>query len=179
MDAPHLLLHPVRQRIVHAVLDRQPFTAHDLTRRLPDVSAATIYRQLAALIDGGLIQVVAERRIRGAVQRTLQLTRRSPLLSDADVSELSPEEIRALAATFGIALTAELVRYLSQPGPDVEAVSMRQSVLCLDDDDRDQLARRLQSVITDYADLPPRPGRRNHIVSTVMFPLQAEPDDRT
>ena len=73
MNSTELLLHPVRLRIVHAVIDGRPFTTSDLCARLPDVSQATIYRQVALLAAGGLVELDREDRVRGAVERTYRL----------------------------------------------------------------------------------------------------------
>jgi len=70
MTASELILHPVRLRIVHAVMDGLPFTASELCAQLLDVSKATVYRQVAVLAEGGLVEVVGEERVRGAVERT-------------------------------------------------------------------------------------------------------------
>ena len=71
MNSSELLLHPVRLRIVHAVIDGEPFTTSDLCVRLPDVSQATIYRQVALLAAGGLVELDREDRVRGAVESQL------------------------------------------------------------------------------------------------------------
>jgi hypothetical protein len=68
-----LLLHPVRLRIVQAFLGRPDLTTAALRDQLPDVPAASLYRQVAMLVDAGVLAVVAERRVRGAVERTYAL----------------------------------------------------------------------------------------------------------
>src|SRR5215203_6452650 len=60
MDTTELLLHPVRLRIVHATFDGSSFTTTELLERMPDVSKATMYRQVALLVDNGLIGVEGE-----------------------------------------------------------------------------------------------------------------------
>jgi DNA-binding transcriptional ArsR family regulator len=62
MDTTELLLHPVRLRIVHATFDGEPFTITQLRHRMPDVSKATMYRQIALLVDNGLIEIDGEER---------------------------------------------------------------------------------------------------------------------
>ena len=50
-----LVLHPVRLRIVQAFLGTPSLTTAQLRERLPDVPAATLYRQVATLVEGGLL----------------------------------------------------------------------------------------------------------------------------
>jgi len=65
-----LLLHPVRLRIVQAFLGDRALTTGELRAELPDVPPASLYRHIARLVDAGVLGVVSERRVRGAVERT-------------------------------------------------------------------------------------------------------------
>ena len=68
-----LVLHPVRLRILQAFLGDRALTTGELRDELPDVPAASLYRHVARLVDAGVLSVVAERRVRGAVERTYVL----------------------------------------------------------------------------------------------------------
>ncbi|MBT8225351.1 MAG: helix-turn-helix domain-containing protein [Dactylosporangium sp.] len=61
LSSPDLVLHPVRSRIVHSMLGAERRTARELTRLLPDVPQATLYRHLAALVDGNILRIVSDR----------------------------------------------------------------------------------------------------------------------
>ena len=74
MATADLLLHPVRLRIVQAFLGDRGAHHHDApAAELPDVPAASLYRHVARLVDAGVLAVVAERRVRGALERTYVL----------------------------------------------------------------------------------------------------------
>src|SRR5690606_38147985 len=68
-----LVLHPVRLRIVQAFLGARRLTTAGLQRELADVTPATLYRHVGALHDGGVLEVVEERHVRGATERTYAL----------------------------------------------------------------------------------------------------------
>src|SRR6202451_3828398 len=70
MASADLLLHPVRLRIVKAFLGDRALTTVQLAAELDDVPAGSLYRHIALLTKAGVLQVVAERRVRGAVERT-------------------------------------------------------------------------------------------------------------
>ena len=70
MASADLLLHPVRLRIVQAFLGDRALTTGELHAELDDVPTASLYRHVAHLVDAGVLSVVAERRVRGAVERT-------------------------------------------------------------------------------------------------------------
>ncbi len=57
MTSADLLLHPVRLRIVQAFLGDRALTTTELQAELPDVPAASLYRQVARLVDGGVLGV--------------------------------------------------------------------------------------------------------------------------
>src|ERR1700761_3747624 len=88
MATADLLLHPVRLRLVKAFLGDRTLTARQLATELPDVPPATIYRHLGRLAHAGVLRVVAERRVRGTVERTYGL--------DLAASQVSPDEVAAL-----------------------------------------------------------------------------------
>ncbi|HYT79398.1 MAG TPA: helix-turn-helix domain-containing protein, partial [Actinomycetota bacterium] len=73
MARADLLLHPVRLRILKAFLGDRALTTSQLAAELDDVPAGSLYRHVALLTKAGILQVVAERRIRGAVERTYTL----------------------------------------------------------------------------------------------------------
>ncbi|HEX9334590.1 MAG TPA: helix-turn-helix domain-containing protein, partial [Pseudonocardiaceae bacterium] len=50
-------------------------TTSDLCARLPDVPKTTVYRHVALLAGAGLLEVVDEQRVHGAVERHYRLRR--------------------------------------------------------------------------------------------------------
>ena len=63
--AVDLLLHPVRLRIAQTCLGDRVLTTSKPRAELPEIVPATLYRQVAAPADGGVLEVVDERRVRG------------------------------------------------------------------------------------------------------------------
>src|SRR5688572_10686821 len=83
-----LILHPVRLRILMALAGND-MTTQELTRLVGDVPASSIYRHVNRLIAGGLIEVVAERQVRGTVEKTLRAT---------TSASIGAEEAKAMSA---------------------------------------------------------------------------------
>ena len=73
-----------RLRIVQALVGA-PMTPLQLRDLLGDVSQATLYRHLNQLADGGLVEVVDERPVRGRVERTYAVVSSKVSLTDADL----------------------------------------------------------------------------------------------
>ena len=65
MDGAELLLDSVRLGIVKAFLGDRALTTSELAAELPDAPVGSLYRQVARLAQAGVLQVAAERRVRG------------------------------------------------------------------------------------------------------------------
>src|SRR6202161_2927169 len=88
MATADLLLHPVRLRIVKAFLNDRALTTSQLAAEIDDVPAGSLYRHVALLTKAGVLQVVAEQRVRGTVERTYTLR----LLA----ARIGPQEVAAM-----------------------------------------------------------------------------------
>lgn len=172
MEITELLLHPVRLRIVHAVRDGQPFTTSQLCARLPDVSTATVYRQVALLADAGMLMVESEERVRGAVERSYRLQpARTSIGVDIAAAMSIADHHRGFAAAVA-ALLAEFHAYLGRDGanPLADLVSYRQFSLWLSNDEKIALMEEMVALISSRLEFLPAPGRRQHMLSTTFFP---------
>ena len=132
-----LVLHPVRLRIVPAFLGTPSLTTGQLLERLPDVPTATLYRQVAVLVAGGLLEVVAERQVRGARERTYALRAENASLTPEDAAALPPEAHRRMFITFVAGLLGDFDRYLARDDVDLgrDLVGYRQAGLNLTDEE--------------------------------------------
>jgi Helix-turn-helix domain len=92
MPSADLLLHPVRLRIVKAFLGDRALTTGQLAAELDDVPAGSLYRHVALLTSAGVLQVVAERRVRGAVERTYTLRQFAARISPVEAAAMTAEE---------------------------------------------------------------------------------------
>ncbi len=172
MTATEVLLHPVRLRIAQAFLGDRALTTSELRAELPEVPTATLYRQVAALADGGVLEVVDERRVRGAVERTYRL-RTGAVHVDAEAARaMSVDDHRRGFLTFVAGLLAEFERYLDRDDIDLarDLVGFRQHGLHLTDEETVELLADLRAVLEPRLALPPGEGRTRRLFSTVLIP---------
>ncbi len=92
MASADLLLHPVRLRIVKAFLGDRALTTTQLAAELAEVPAGSLYRHVALLTKAGVLQVVAERRIRGAVERTYTLRLLAARVGPAEATAMTRDD---------------------------------------------------------------------------------------
>ena len=98
VDTLDLLLHPVRLRIVHAMSGGRTRTTSDLCAGLPDVPKTTVYRHVGLLAEAGVLEVVDEQRVHGAVERHYRLRRERAVIDAGrgrvDVPGRAPSRVR-------------------------------------------------------------------------------------
>jgi DNA-binding transcriptional ArsR family regulator len=176
-----LLLHPIRLRIVHAMSGGRIRTTSDLCVRLPDVPKTTVYRHVGLLADAGVLEVVDEQRVHGAVERHYRL-RRERVAIDADAAAtMSLDDHRHGFAAAMAVLLAEFNAYLDRDGADplADSVSYRQGVAWLSPVERAEMIDTVRDVLAARAINEPAPGRQSHLLSMILFPTEERPDHRT
>lgn len=171
IETRDLLLHPIRLRIVQALV-ATPMTPLELKERLGDVAQATLYRHIKQLADGGLLEVTEERSIRGGVERTYRVATASVSLGDSDLESATAEDHFRYFATFVATLLSDFAIYLDQGKPALSSdrVGYRQAALWLTDEEFDTLATTVATAVQGHADNSPTPGRRRRVLSIIAMP---------
>lgn len=171
MTSAELLLHPVRLRIVQAFLGDRALTTGQVRELLPDVSTATLYRQVATLADADVLEVVGERKVRGATERTYRLRTEAALVGPEEARRLSPDEHRQAFTTFVAGVLDDFDRYLDGADVDLgrDGVGYRKAALYLTDEELLDLVADLREVVSRRMSLPPE-GRTRRLLTTVLLP---------
>src|SRR5262245_30902988 len=167
MASADLLLHPVRLRIVQAFLGDRALTTSALAAELADVPPASLYRHVARLVEAGVLSVVEERRVRGAVERTYVLRASAALITADRLAAMSADDLRHAFMAFVAGLLGDADRYLARGDVDPvrDGASFRIAGLWLDDAEFADLLRELTRVLQPAAAKPPGPGRRRRILA--------------
>jgi DNA-binding transcriptional ArsR family regulator len=173
MKRADLVLHPVRLRIILAFARGRRLTPQQVAAVLPDVPQATLYRQIERLYRGGALAIAAERRIRGAVERTYVLAEGGVLLSPEDLAKSSRDDHLGYFTAFAAGLIAQFQQYLERSDIDLlkDGVGYRQVVLNLTDEELMEMATALNATVGRFLAHESRPGRKRRMLATVLFPL--------
>ncbi|MGA5820267.1 helix-turn-helix domain-containing protein [Kitasatospora sp. NPDC094028] len=176
LDYADLLLHPVRLRVVHALAGGRVLTTAQLCERLTGVSKVTVYRHVALLAEGGVLEVAREQRVRGAVERHYRLRAGRPAVDAAAMT--TDDHRRGFAAAMAV-LIAEFNAYLDSEGADplTQGVSYKQGTFWLSPDELAELGGELMNVLAPRLANRPAPGREPYLLSPVIFPTAAPPED--
>jgi hypothetical protein len=172
MASADLLLHPVRLRIVKAFLGDRALTTGQLAAELDDVPPGSLYRHVALLAKAGVLQVVAERRVRGAVERTYTLRLFAATISPEEASKMSAEEHAQAFMLYVAGMLADADRYLAagRPDPVRDGADYKVGALWLTNAEFAQLLRDLSAVFQPRLANPPGKGRKRRMVYTVFLP---------
>ncbi|HWM21890.1 MAG TPA: helix-turn-helix domain-containing protein [Ilumatobacteraceae bacterium] len=165
------LLHPVRLRIVQALVGRQ-LTTQQLKDVLSDVPQASLYRHVARLVDAGLVHVTDERVVRGGVERTYAVVESAVELGPDDVASATAEDHLRYFATFVGSLITGFERYLRsiETGRGPDGVLYEQIPLWLSDDELAEAATRWTELLEPLRAHEPGGERRRRLLSLTLFP---------
>jgi hypothetical protein len=165
-------LHPIRLRIVKAFLGDRALTTSQLAAELDDVPPGSLYRHIARLTKAGVLQVVAERRVRGAVERTYTMRMAAAQLPPGEVRAMTADDHVHAFTAFAAGMLADFDRYIATGPADPvrDGAGYRVAALWLTDEEFIDFARELSAVYLDRMANAPGEGRRRRIMYTVSIP---------
>lgn len=177
MASADLLLHPVRLRIVKAFLGDRALTTTQLAAELDDVPAGSLYRHIALLTKAGVLQVVAERRVRGAVERTYTLRLYAAQIPPGEVAAMTRDQHAQAFMTFVAGLLSDFDRYLAvgTPDPARDGAGYRMLAMWLTDTEFLEFTRDFSAVVQPLLAYAPGPGRRRRIAYSIVLPAPEKP----
>lgn len=161
-------------RIVHAMSGGGARTTADVSARLPDVPRATVYRHIGLLTDGGVLEVTAERRVHGAVERSYRIRSDRVVIDAETAASMSRDDHRRGFAAAMAILLAEFNAYLDREdaNPYADGVGYRQGIAWLTPDEHAAMIDTLRKELAARAHSTPAPGRRPYLVSAIFFPTE-------
>lgn len=172
-----LILHPVRLRILLALVGTEQTASH-LARALSDIPLSSLYRHLQKLIAAGLIEIVAQRQVRGAVEKTLRVANDAAVIDLTDLKRMSTNDYRQTALVFTTQLLHDFERYLQRPGFDLQQdlAGLRQATLYATDAEWVTALTAMQAALLPLLSNGPGAGRVARRMATITFPIPEESD---
>ncbi|TWD84401.1 helix-turn-helix protein [Kribbella amoyensis] len=166
-----VVMHPVRMRIIQQLSGRELTTAQ-LRDALPDITQATLYRHVAALIEADIIAVVAERKVRGTVERTLALGARLAVADLAELRAMDTAQLRSMFLTFLGHLGESFDTFLAAEDPELrDYLGFGMTQVYVGPDDLPKLQAAINEALAPY--LSDRPGTRRLGLGSVLIPEPA------
>ncbi|OGX68183.1 MAG: transcriptional regulator [Paenibacillus sp. RIFOXYA1_FULL_44_5] len=167
-----LILHPVRIRIIGLLVGGRHLTAQEMVQLLGNVPLPSLYRHLNKLVNGGILTITDEHRVRGTVEKVYGLLEGQANLTSDDLAHASRDDHMRFFMTFIASLLDDFARYLQQEKFDLlrDGVGYRQIPLYLSDEEFVEFAKKIQSVYMEAAMNKPAPVRHRRMISTIVMP---------
>ena len=177
--AADTLLHPVRLRIVQALVGRR-LTTQQLRDVLSDVPQASLYRHVSRLVDAGILRVTDERAVRGGIERTYAVVESAAELGPAAFASATTDDHVRYFATFLGSLLTGFERHVRAAGLEhrsehgLDRILYEQIPLWLTDDELTEAAARWTELIEPLRANQPDGERRRMLLSLTLFPDASE-----
>ncbi len=151
MSKIDLLLHPIRIRIVMALMGRS-LTPAQIAETVDDVPLTSLYRHLNALAEGGIVEVVKEHPIRGTVERVYALVEGATRVKPEEMPTLSVDDHLQHFMVFLTSLLHDFSHYLeSWDGADTPPESTYSKIaLSLSDDEYHAMTEQMRQIAMQY-----------------------------
>jgi DNA-binding transcriptional ArsR family regulator len=159
-------------RIMLALAGRE-LTAQGLAELLRDIPQATLYRHLNRMVKAGVLKVVAERQVRGTVEKIYTLDEQLSTLTEADLKGASKDDHLRYFLSFVAGLLGDYQRYLDsveQIDLEADGIGYHKHIVELTDEEMHQLGQALQKTFQASLEADPQSPRRRRLFSTVMMP---------
>ena len=167
-----IIFNPVWMRIIQYVARNQPATVAQISRFMPDVPKATLYRHMRILTDSRILQIVGEEKIRGTFEQSYSLNAGKIRAS----GEESPSELRALTYSILTKLIADFTDYFNREliAPLDDRLFLSTNTLSLTDEDFDNFTRELFEVVEKYSRLPVKANAKTRMLTVISSPAGSE-----
>lgn len=150
----------------------EQLTPQQIAAVLPDVPQATLYRHINRLAEGGVLAVVRETPVRGAVEKAYTLVEESANLDAADLAHATGEDHLRYFTTFFAAVLGQLRSYFQQEtaDPRSDGLVCQGATLHLTDAEYRQLLSDIGALLSRAHDHPRTPERRRRFIGWVAVP---------
>jgi AcrR family transcriptional regulator len=176
VSSADLLLHPVRLRIVKTFLGDRSLTTAQIAAELDDVPTGSLYRHIATLTNAGVLQVVSERRVRGALEKTYTLRMLAAQMQPDEVEAMSIEDHTQAFMAYVAGLLGDFDRYLSHdPAPGRDGGDYRVNAMWLTDAEYADFLRDLKEVLLARLANKATKERRRRVIYHVLLPAPEDP----
>ena len=165
-ELAQIIMNPVRQRIVQYLLTHPTGTSGEISRAMPDVPTASLYRHIKKLHEAGGIQVVEEKRVRGAIEKTYAL------VMEPIQEEPTRENMSAVFYQLLLSLQTSFLQYFQREEADAvkDMLMLQTATLMLSDEEYTQLLEKLGKVMEEYAAYEDKEGCKIRRLTLVSSP---------
>jgi len=166
-------VNPIKSKIILAIQVKEQVTAKQLMELDNDIPQATLYRTLNRLVKAEIIEIVAENRIRGVVEKVYSINKKADLLDvNKIVTENNGEGYLQMFSNYTMALMREFSKYAKRQDIDIlhDGSGFISAPICVTPEELNELALKVAEVMRPYVKNTPAPERKMHTMAVIYTP---------
>lgn len=167
-------VNPACSRVMMALFEKGRATAGQLQEMLPGIPAASLYRYLKQLEKAQVIQVVEQRRVRGAVERVYAPRADMGEEGARQLKENPGPTILAMYAQFSAQLMGQFAAYCQREDiqPERDGFNFTVCPVYASGEELRQALTQVGQILTGLMRQQMAPGRSLHSIAVIATPPQ-------
>jgi len=168
-----LILHPVRYRILQALVDCE-LTTQQISEDLAGIPTSSIYRHLKILLAAGMVEIADTNQVKGIEERVYRLSGR-PHIMQEELAEYSKEEIKRYFAAYLSFLLNGFSTYVdTEDALDMgrDHAGYTDAIIHATPEEFDELGKALNQLLAPYIQSKPGKGKQRQVISIISFPVE-------
>lgn len=166
------IINPIRLRIIQYTAQNQPVTVAQISKALPDISKATLYRHMRVLTENEILHVVGQEKTRGTFEQSYSLNMERVASSEQD----SSSEVQTLVYSMLLKLVEDFRQYFNSEdsNPIKDKLFMSTNTLYLEDGVFEEFIKEVYDVVEKYSRIPAVENGEMRMISIVSSPAVKE-----
>jgi DNA-binding HxlR family transcriptional regulator len=167
------ITNPVKSQIILYIHEKGECTAKDILSSHEDIPQATLYRTLNRLVDNGILEVVAENKVRAVTEKVYALSKSFLNINESVIEQNDGEAYFKLFTNFTLALMREFQSYAEKPSINIaEDVSGFSAVpIYATREEMIDIGKKFNEIIAPYLTRnKPTEEQRRRILATIITP---------
>lgn len=165
-----LVMNPIRLRIIQYLMMNKRGTTSEIKEELSDIPTTSLYRHMKILLDGGCIEIVEEKQLRGTIEKTYGLV-------NTKTGDMNSEKESEIINTGLLSLMSSFRQYFSSAekvNAKADKLLFATSTFFASDEEYDQIGKEIQKIID--RSLPNKPGnkRKQRRLTIISSPCEKE-----
>lgn len=159
------IANPQRQRMIQFIALNEKATVSDISKELADIPKPSLYRHIKILLDAGCIEIIDEKAVRGAIEKTYAIAKQP-------ITDVNNDDIEALMQNQLLMISSSFAKYFGNENaePAKDMLSVNTATLQLSDEEFAELYKKIGEVYSLYLNNKPGGDRKQRTVTFISSP---------
>ncbi|MCX7773985.1 MAG: helix-turn-helix domain-containing protein [Clostridia bacterium] len=168
------MIHPIRIKIIQEILKKENATVRDIAEAVSDVPQASLYRHINKLLNENIIEVVAENKVRGTLEKVYKIRTDPYEEINKAVQSNDPKQLLNLYYNFTMNLLSDFENYLKKDKIDLakDGVGFRTYPIYLSEEEFVEVMTQFGQALQKHLDNKPDGNRKLRKISTIITPVE-------